>query len=88
MNDIIENLVQIAEKYVNSDILEDKTNWDMTLSELGLDSLNSFRFLLDIESEFNINEYSGENINNFNSLNAIIEYLTIIQKSSSSSNLL
>tara|TARA_Y100000294_G_C8408806_1_gene277923 strand:- start:426 stop:692 length:267 start_codon:yes stop_codon:yes gene_type:complete len=88
MNDIIEKLVQIAEKYVNSDILEDKTNWDMTLSELGLDSLNSFRFLLDIEDEFNINEYSGENINNFNSLNAIIEYLTIIQKSSSSSNLL
>ena len=88
MNDIIENLVQIAEKYVNSDILEDKTNWDMTLSELGLDSLNAFRFLLDIEDEFNTNEYSGKNINNFNSLNGIIEYLLIIEKSSPSSNLI
>ena len=75
MQTIKEKLIQITLEFVSQDVLDDETNFDRSFIDIGIDSLDVFTIVLNVQEEFELEEISEEDMDGLDSLNEIVNYV-------------
>lgn len=74
MSNFYEEVITVINEIVG-DVAIKQEDYDTTFKDLGIDSLDTANILFELEEKYNIN-FLEEDVENLNTVNAIVKYIT------------